>query len=82
MIQIITTIITSVCTMVGVVIATVATSKKSSAEVQTRLAVMDNRIEELTREVRIHNNFAQRVPVCENDIAEIKRRVGELEKGE
>ena len=82
MIQIITTIITSVCTLVGVVIATVATSKKSSAEVQTRLAVMDNRIEELTREVRIHNNFAQRVQVCENDIAEIKRRVGELEKGE
>lgn len=82
MIQIITTIITSVCTLVGVVIATVATSKKSSAEVQTRLAVMDNRIEELTREVRIHNNFAQRVPVVENDIAEIKRRVGELEKGE
>ena len=82
MIQIITTIITSVCTLVGVVIATVATSRKQAAQVQTDLAVIKTEMSELTREVRIHNNFAQRVPVVENDIAEIKRRVGELEKGE
>ena len=73
MVQIITTIITSACTLIGVVIATVATSKKSSAEVQTRLAVMDTRIEELTREVRIHNNFAQRVPVLEDKVARLEK---------
>lgn len=75
MIQIITTIITSVCTLVGVVIATVATARKSSTEMQTRLAVMDTRIDELTREVREHNNFAKRMPVLEEKVAR-------LEKGE
>ena len=75
MVQIVTTIITSVCTLVGVVIATVATARKSSTEMQTRLAVMDTRIDELTREVREHNNFAKRMPVLEEKVAR-------LEKGE
>ena len=72
MVQIVTTIITSVCTLVGVVIATVATARKSSTEMQTRLAVMDTRIDELTREVREHNNFAKRMPVLEEKVARLE----------
>jgi phage-related protein len=35
-------------------------------------AITDTKIEELTREVRLHNNFAQRIPVIENEIKTLK----------
>ena len=41
-------------------------------------AVMDTKIEELTREVREHNNFAKRMPVVENEICNIKQRIEDL----
>lgn len=43
------------------------------------MAVMEERIVELTREVRAHNNFAQRVPVVEEQIKVINHRLADLE---
>ncbi len=43
-------------------------------------AVMDQKIEELTREVRAHNNFAQRVPVLEEKVKVANHRIEDLEK--
>ena len=43
-------------------------------------AVTDAKIEELTREVRMHNNFAQRVPVLEEKMDVANHRIGDLEK--
>ena len=42
-------------------------------------AVTDTKIEELTREVRLHNNFAQRVPVMEEQIKVANHRIADLE---
>ena len=42
-------------------------------------AVTDTKIEELTREVRQHNNFAQRMPVVEEQIKVINHRLSDLE---
>ena len=42
-------------------------------------AVIDEKIEEPTREVRQHNDFARRVPVIENDIETIYKRIDRLE---
>ena len=42
-------------------------------------AVTDTKVEELTREVREHNHFAQRVPVVEEQIKVINHRVADLE---
>lgn len=42
-------------------------------------AVTEEKIEELTREVREHNNFAQRVPVIEEQIKGINHRIQDLE---
>lgn len=42
-------------------------------------AVTDEKIAELTREVRAHNEFAKRLPVVENDIKNIYKRVERLE---
>lgn len=46
----------------------------------TQQAVTDTKIEELTREVRAHNNFAQRVPVLEEQIKVANHRIEDLEK--
>ncbi len=43
-------------------------------------AVADTKIEELTREVREHNNFAKRVPVVEEQIKVINHRISDLEE--
>ena len=51
-------------------------------EVTKNQAVTDTKIEELTREVREHNNFAKRMPVVENDIKHIKEKITELHKND
>lgn len=43
-------------------------------------AVTDTKLEELTREVREHNNFAKRIPVVEEQIKVINHRIDDLEK--
>lgn len=42
-------------------------------------AVTDTKIEELTREVREHNNFARRVPLLEEKVEKIEKDIGELQ---
>ena len=67
--SIIVAIITGVLTLIGVLI--------SNSKTQ---AVTETKLEELTREVRLHNNFAQRVPVIEEQIKVINHRLGDLER--
>lgn len=43
-------------------------------------AVTDTKLEELTREVREHNNFARRMPVVEEQIKVINHRLEDLER--
>lgn len=45
-------------------------------------AVTETKIEELTREVREHNNFARRMPVVEEQIKVINHRIADLENGQ
>ena len=66
--SIIAAVITSAVTLIGVLIA------NSKAQ-----AVTDTKLEELTREVREHNNFARRVPVMEEQIKVINHRIADLE---
>jgi hypothetical protein len=65
---IITSIISGCITLVGVLIA----NSKSQA-------VMETKVNELTREVREHNNFARRMPVVEEQIKVINHRIEDLE---
>ena len=50
------------------------------AKLEKHQAVTDTKIEELTREVRKHNNFAERVPVIEEQIRVANHRIADLEK--
>ena len=68
-----------ILSFVGVVL----TNKKASQEMQHKLetaqAVTDTKIEELTREVREHNNFARRMPVVEEQMKVANHRIEDLE---
>ena len=79
---IIVALITGGLSLLGVII----TSNKTTKEVETRLekqqAVTDTKLEELTREVRAHNNFAQRVPVLEEQMKVANHRIADLEANE
>lgn len=50
-------------------------------EVTKNQAITDTKIEELTREVREHNNFAKRMPVVENEIKHIEQEIKSYHKG-
>jgi hypothetical protein len=65
-----------------VVATCLATAKKSETTIKISQAVTDTKIQELTREVRQHNNFAQRMPVVEEQIKVINHRLTDLERGE
>jgi len=78
--SIIVALITGGLSLAGVVTTCLATAKKSEKAAAVAQAVTDTKIEELTREVRAHNNFAQRMPVVEEQIKVINHRVGDLEK--
>ena len=66
---IIIAIITGTITLVGVIISNNAHD-----------AVTDEKIAELTREVREHNDFAKRIPVIENNIVTLYKKMDELKK--
>ena len=76
---IIIALITGGCSVVGVVITTLATSRRTEQRMVTAQAVTDTKLEELTREVRAHNNFAQRIPVLEEQMRMVNHRITDLE---
>ena len=62
---IIVALITGSLSLAGVVISNFAAARKNASVLQTQQAVTDTKIEDLTREVRAHNHFAQRMPVVD-----------------
>ncbi len=78
---IITAFISGGLALIGVIFSNMSSNKKIEAQLKTQQAVFDTKLEELTREVRLHNNFAQRVPVMEEQIKVINHRISDLENG-
>lgn len=87
--SIIATIVTAVLSLAGTIVTVLVANKqtlaaldkkselsdaKLEAKLEKHMAVTDTKIEELTREVRAHNNFAQRLPVLEEKIEQLERR--------
>lgn len=76
---IVVALITGGLSLLGVVATCLATARKSERMQAVAQAVTDTKIEELTREVRAHNHFAQRMPVVEHEIKVINHRIEDLE---
>ena len=77
--SIIVALITGGLSLAGVVVTCLATARKSEKAAAVAQAVTDTKLEELTREVRAHNQFAQRMPVVEQQIKVINHRLSDLE---
>ena len=71
--------VTGILSLIGTVITVFAANNQTNRQLQITQAVTDTKIEELTREVRLHNNFAQRMPVVEEQIKVINHRIEDLE---
>lgn len=81
---IIVALITGGLALIGTVISVVSSNRKTQAAMQaamqTAQKVTDVKLEELTREVRKHNNFAERIPVLEEKIKVANNRIADLER--
>lgn len=77
---IIVALITGGLSLAGVVVTCLATAKKSEKAAAVAQAITDTKIDELTREVRLHNGFAEKIPVIQEQIKVINHRIGDLEE--
>ncbi len=73
-------LVTGGLALVGVVLTNRSSERRTQSSIRTAQAVTDTKLEELTREVRAHNNFAQRVPVMEEQIKVMNHRINDLEE--
>lgn len=71
--------VTGLLSLIGTVITVLAANSKTNETLKVSQAVTDTKIDELTREVREHNNFARRMPVVEEQIKVINNRIKDLE---
>lgn len=78
--SIVVALITGGLSLAGVIFTSVLTAKKSEKAAAVAQAVMDTKIDELTREVRQHNNFASEIPVLKEQIKVINNRIKDLEQ--
>ena len=81
---IIISLITGILAFAGVVITNLSSNKKVvndiKIEVTKNQAITDTKIDELTREVREHNNFAKRMPVVEEKITNLENKINIIER--
>ena len=73
-------VVVGLLSLVGVMISNNRANSKMQNDIKTAQAVTDERISELTREVRMHNDFARRIPVIEEQLKVANHRVSDLEE--
>jgi len=72
-------LITGGLSLLGVIIANNKNAREMDAKLDKQQAINAERIEELTREVRKHNNFAEKIPVMQEQIKVVNHRLEDLE---
>ena len=78
--EVITALVSGLLTLIGTILTVTLTARKTDQKRQVELAVINEKITELTREVRDHNNFARRMPVAESKIDALEKRVDKIER--
>jgi hypothetical protein len=76
---IIVALITGGLSLAGVIVTCLATARKTEKTTAVAQAVTETKIDELTREVRLHNGFAEKIPVIQEQIKVINHRLDDLE---
>ena len=76
--SIIGAVITGVLALLGVIITNAMSNRSVESNLRTAQAVTDTKLENLTEEVRKHNNFAMKIPVIENRVSQMERDLRDL----
>lgn len=77
---IIVALVTGGLSLLGIIYSSSKTTQAMDSKLDKQQAVMETKMDELTREVREHNNFAKRMPVVEEQIKVINHRIDDLEE--
>lgn len=81
---VVTAIITGGLSLIGVIISNIVSNRRVASDVENQLkiaqAVTNTQLENLTEEVKKHNNFASRVPVLEEQVKVANHRIEDLER--
>lgn len=72
-------VVTGIITLIGVMSSNRKQAQDIDHKLDRQLAVTATKLDELSREVREHNNFARRVPVLEEQMKVANHRIGDLE---
>lgn len=80
LVPVIVALVTGGFSILAVVLTNNHANNKMQNEMKTTQAVTKEQIKELTREVRTHNDFATRIPLLEQEIKNLKKRVAALEE--
>ena len=80
LVPVIVALITGGFSIIAVALTNNHSNNKMHNEMTTAQAVTNEKIKELTREVRTHNDFATRIPLLEQEIQNLKARVATLEE--
>lgn len=75
---IISALISGGLALIGVIVTSMQNGRKIERKLEQQQALNNYKIDELTREVREHNNFAKRMPVVEQQIASIQDKINYL----
>lgn len=73
-------LITGGLSLIGVIYSNSRTAQNMDAKLDKQQAITETKLEELTREVMEHNNFAQRVPILEEQMKVANHRIADLEQ--
>lgn len=71
---VIVALITGSITLIGNIIALMANARKTEQNMTTRLAVMETQLDDLTREVRSHNNYGSRLVAIETKVEALEKK--------
>ena len=78
--EIIVALITGGLSLLGVIISNRSTAREIDHKLTVQQAITETKLEELTREVREHNQCARRMPVVEEQIKVANHRIEDLER--
>ena len=67
-------IISAIATVLGVIVSNRSQQRLMMAEFDKRLALIEQKIQTLTAEVKEHNNYAKRVPLLEQQVQDLQKR--------
>ena len=75
LITVLSTIAVALISLIGTVFTTMIGNNKIQSDLDKHNAVQDTKLEELTREVRQHNDFATRIPVIEQRVTALENKI-------